>query len=161
MISRDVAPNPDARGARHEAQALDRFQEITGSELDMAEDTFKLQNVTECILKHYEDIQCAAGAVKEEQVEMKLKQVDGDWEDLIFVFNEFKQHGGFAGHGGHRHREARGHLHGAGRYGHQPILRAVQGRFRTGSPRWPRSGDHQHVAQRPDMWMYMEGLQRR
>ena len=72
-----------------------RFQEITGSELDMAEDTFKLQNVTECsILKHYEDIEeCAAGAVKEEQVEMKLKQVDGDWEDLIFVFNEFKQHG--------------------------------------------------------------------
>ena len=72
-----------------------RFQEITGSELDMAEDTFKLRNVVECsILKHFEDIEeCAAGAVKEEQVEIKLKQVDGDWEDLIFVFNEFKQHG--------------------------------------------------------------------
>ena len=59
----------------------------------MAEDTFKLQHLIDAnMLPQREEIEeLTGGANKEAQVETKLEQIERDWEDQNFVFNEFKK----------------------------------------------------------------------
>ena len=73
----------------------EQLQEITGKPLDMAEDTFKLGDLLNGnLLPHLEEIEeLTGGASKEAQVETKLAQIELDWEDSNFVFNEFKNKG--------------------------------------------------------------------
>ncbi|CAD7698753.1 unnamed protein product [Ostreobium quekettii] len=71
------------------------IMKITGKELNLAEDVFKLQHILDCnILDFRDDVEeLASAAVKEEQIEVKLKVVDGEWEDLNLSFAEYKTRG--------------------------------------------------------------------
>ena len=63
--------------------------------MNLAEDVFKLQHILDCnILKFREDIEeLASAAVKEEQIESKLKVIDGEWAELNLSFAEYKTRG--------------------------------------------------------------------
>ena len=82
--------SPDMRD-RHWAE----LGRITGVEFNLAEDTFKLQDLLEAnMLKAYEDIEdLCAGAVKEAQVEGKLAVIDEDWAEQVFSFAPYKNRG--------------------------------------------------------------------
>jgi len=68
---------------------------ITGGELNLAEDVFKLQHLLDCnILKCREEVEdLTNAAVKEEQIETKLAAVQLDWSAIDLVFAEYKTRG--------------------------------------------------------------------
>eukprot|EP00887_Chlorella_sp_A99_P001633 scaffold8.g1633.t1 len=68
---------------------------ITGRELNLAEDAFKLQHLLDVgLLEHRDEVEdlCAA-AVKEEAIETKLRTVAEQWAAEEFTFGEHKQRG--------------------------------------------------------------------
>ena len=73
----------------------DRIADVTGHPFDVENDEFKLRNIMEAsLLKHKEDIEdiCIA-AVKERDIEARLKQVIQDWTNQEFLFAQFKTRG--------------------------------------------------------------------
>eukprot|EP00217_Crustomastix_stigmatica_P013603 CAMPEP_0183798542 /NCGR_PEP_ID=MMETSP0803_2-20130417/19119_1 /TAXON_ID=195967 /ORGANISM="Crustomastix stigmata, Strain CCMP3273" /LENGTH=4519 /DNA_ID=CAMNT_0026043227 /DNA_START=42 /DNA_END=13598 /DNA_ORIENTATION=- len=79
------------------------LNKITGMQLNpFQEDIFKLEHVLEenentgkpRLLENLEEIEeLAGGAVKEEQVELKLDAIETDWSDQVFQFAEYKNKG--------------------------------------------------------------------
>ncbi len=73
-----------------------RIAEVTGAHhLDIEADDFRLRNVMDLpLLQFKEDIEdiCIA-AVKERDIEGKLKQVESDWRMQEFSFAQFKLRG--------------------------------------------------------------------
>ncbi|KAI9220476.1 dynein heavy chain and region D6 of dynein motor-domain-containing protein [Blastocladiella britannica] len=73
----------------------DSIMRITKSTFNLDPEMFYLRNLLEApLLKNREDIEdiCTA-AVKEADIEVKLKQVVADWEDKVFIFAGFKTRG--------------------------------------------------------------------
>ena len=68
---------------------------ITGKELNLAEDVFKLQHLLDChLLKVRDDMEdLTTSAVKEEQIEVKLATVSADWAEINLVFADYKTRG--------------------------------------------------------------------
>lgn len=68
---------------------------ITGKELNLAEDAFKLQHLLDCkLLKVRDDMEeLTNSAVKEEQIEGKLATVSLDWAEQNLVFSDYKTRG--------------------------------------------------------------------
>ena len=68
---------------------------ITGKELNLAEDVFKLQHLLDCkLLKVRDDMEeLTNSATKEEQIEGKLATVSLDWADTNLVFADYKTRG--------------------------------------------------------------------
>ena len=68
---------------------------ITGKELNLAEDVFKLQHLLDChLLKVRDDMEeLTTSAVKEEQIEGKLATVSADWAEINLVFADYKSRG--------------------------------------------------------------------
>ena len=73
-----------------------RIAEVTGDRsLDIEADDFRLRHVMNLpLLEHKEDIEdiCIA-AVKEREIEAKLRQVEFDWKNQEFHFSQFKSRG--------------------------------------------------------------------
>jgi dynein heavy chain len=73
-----------------------RIAEVTGvRSLDVEADDFRLRHVMDLpLLRYKEDIEdiCIA-AVKERDIEAKLKQVESDWKMQEFDFGQFKTRG--------------------------------------------------------------------
>ena len=82
--------SPDMRD-RHWAE----LGRVTGVEFNLAEDTFKLQDLLGAnMLRVTEEIEdLTTGAIKEAQVETKLGIIDEDWADQEFVFGPYKSRG--------------------------------------------------------------------
>ena len=82
--------SPDMR-ERHWAE----LGKITGVEFNLAEDTFKLQDLLGAnMLRATEEIEdLTTGAIKEAQVETKLGLIDEDWADQEFAFGPYKNRG--------------------------------------------------------------------
>ncbi len=76
---------------RHWAEVM----RITGHDLNLAEDVFKLQHLLDCnILKYREEVEdLTNAAVKEEQIETKLAAIQLDWSAINLVFAEYKTRG--------------------------------------------------------------------
>ncbi|XP_044176214.1 LOW QUALITY PROTEIN: dynein axonemal heavy chain 5-like [Acropora millepora] len=73
----------------------DRIATLTGHTFEMESETFSLRNIMEApLLKHKEDIEdiCIA-AVKEKDIEAKLKMVVADWSTRELTFANFKNRG--------------------------------------------------------------------
>ncbi|KNE55648.1 hypothetical protein AMAG_01535 [Allomyces macrogynus ATCC 38327] len=73
----------------------DAIMKLTKTEFNLDPEMFYLRNLLEApLLKYREDLEdtCTA-AVKEADIEVKLKQVIADWEDRSFVFAGFKTRG--------------------------------------------------------------------
>jgi dynein heavy chain len=73
-----------------------RIAEVTGvHQLDIEVDDFRLRNVMDLpLLEHKEDIEdICISAVKERDIEAKLKQVESDWKMQEFNFAQFKIRG--------------------------------------------------------------------
>ncbi|KAL4452763.1 hypothetical protein ABPG75_008425, partial [Micractinium tetrahymenae] len=71
------------------------LQAITGRELNLAEDVFKLQHLLDAnLLARRDDVEdlCNA-AVKEEAIETKLRGVAEQWAQEVFTFADHKQRG--------------------------------------------------------------------
>lgn len=68
---------------------------ITGKELNLADDVFKLQHLLDCkLLKVRDDMEeLTNSAVKEEQIETKLATVGLDWAEQNLVFSDYKTRG--------------------------------------------------------------------
>ena len=68
---------------------------ITGKELNLAEDVFKLQHLLDCkLLKVRDDMEeLTSSAIKEEQIEGKLATVSLDWAEQNLVFSDYKTRG--------------------------------------------------------------------
>uniref|UniRef100_A0A383W453 AAA+ ATPase domain-containing protein n=1 Tax=Tetradesmus obliquus TaxID=3088 RepID=A0A383W453_TETOB len=71
------------------------LMQITGKELQLADDVFKLQHLLDChILQHREELEeITTAAVKEEQIETKLAGIESDWVALNLVFADYKTRG--------------------------------------------------------------------
>jgi dynein heavy chain len=84
LSSKDMRP-------RHWQQLM----QITGVQLNLAEDVFKLQHLMDAnLLKVSEDIEdLTTAATKETQVETKLAAINDDWADQIFEFGNYKTRG--------------------------------------------------------------------
>lgn len=73
----------------------DRISEVTKHPIDIENEDLKLRNIMEAsLLKYKEEIEdiCIA-AVKERDIESKLKQVSLDWSNQEFLFSSFKTRG--------------------------------------------------------------------
>nr|XP_006825999.1 PREDICTED: dynein heavy chain 5, axonemal [Saccoglossus kowalevskii] len=73
----------------------DRITGITGHTFDVESDTFLLRNIMMApLLKYKEDIEdVCISAVKEKDIEAKLKQVIAEWNAQMFQFSAFKARG--------------------------------------------------------------------
>ncbi|XP_022239106.1 dynein heavy chain 8, axonemal-like [Limulus polyphemus] len=73
----------------------DRIATITGYKFDRESETFSLRNVMEApLLKYRDDVEeICISAVKEKEIEAKLKQVILDWNTKEFSFASFKNRG--------------------------------------------------------------------
>ncbi|XP_060585698.1 dynein axonemal heavy chain 5-like, partial [Ruditapes philippinarum] len=72
-----------------------RMAEVTGHVFDIESDNFTLRNILQApLLEFKEDIEdICISAVKEKDIEAKLKQVIADWNNQEFTFANFKNRG--------------------------------------------------------------------
>ncbi|XP_052229952.1 dynein axonemal heavy chain 5-like isoform X5 [Dreissena polymorpha] len=72
-----------------------RMAEVTGHVFDIESENFTLRNILQApLLKFKEDIEdICISAVKEKDIEAKLKQVIADWNNKEFTFGQFKNRG--------------------------------------------------------------------
>ncbi|KAK7469847.1 hypothetical protein BaRGS_00036125 [Batillaria attramentaria] len=72
-----------------------RMENLTGSQFPVDSDNFTLRDIMEApLLKYKDDIEdICISAVKETDIEAKLKQVIADWSNQIFQFGHFKNRG--------------------------------------------------------------------
>ena len=68
---------------------------VTGVELNLAPETFKLQHLLDAdMLAKAEEIdEICSSAVKEEAVEKKLTTITSRWSSTVFTFAEYKSRG--------------------------------------------------------------------
>ena len=73
----------------------DRIERMTGCTFETDNENFSLRNVMDApLLQHREDLEdICISAVKERDIDSKLKQVMGDWENQDLTFSTFKTRG--------------------------------------------------------------------
>uniref|UniRef100_A0A8C4K5I7 Dynein heavy chain 5, axonemal-like n=1 Tax=Dromaius novaehollandiae TaxID=8790 RepID=A0A8C4K5I7_DRONO len=73
----------------------ERIAQVTGHHFDVHSENFSLKNVMDAsLLKYKEDIEdVCIGALKEKDIEAKLKHVISEWSTQAFTFSQFKTRG--------------------------------------------------------------------
>uniref|UniRef100_A0A8C8RI05 Dynein axonemal heavy chain 5 n=1 Tax=Pelusios castaneus TaxID=367368 RepID=A0A8C8RI05_9SAUR len=73
----------------------ERIAQVTGHNFDVVSESFSLKNIMDAsLLKYKEDIEdICISAVKEKDIEAKLKYVISEWSTHVFTFGQFKTRG--------------------------------------------------------------------